>query len=236
MEDKVFERYSCNFDSLVPFGFSKTKDGFKYGKHFKKLNFSAEIFVDNSGKVSGKVFDLDMNEEFLPLRTSGGGAFLDSVRNEYKEILEEIRDNCFSKEYFISPQANRISKRIFEDFEDEPDFPFKKFPTYGVFRIKTTRKWYGLIMTVEANKVLQNGDDSIVEIMNIGVGKEMSPSFQQIDGVYPGYHMNKQSWITVVLNDSLDDEVIMALIDAGRNNILENTTKAKGLRLKDLQG
>ena len=43
-------------------------------------------------------------------------------------------------------------------------------------------------------------------------------------GVFPAYHMNKQHWISVVLNDSVDDDTVEMLLDmsyklTGRKNM-----------------
>ena len=38
-------------------------------------------------------------------------------------------------------------------------------------------------------------------------------------GFYKAYHMNKKSWITIVLNDTLDDSMIKKLIDESYNII-----------------
>lgn len=32
-------------------------------------------------------------------------------------------------------------------------------------------------------------------------------------GVFPAYHMNKQNWITIILDDTLSDAEIYSLID-----------------------
>ena len=36
---------------------------------------------------------------------------------------------------------------------------------------------------------------------------------ERYDGVRPAYHMNKKSWISVVLDDTLSDEQVFSLIE-----------------------
>ena len=40
---------------------------------------------------------------------------------------------------------------------------------------------------------------------------------QKENGFYPAYHMNKKSWITVVLDETLKDATIMELIEKSYN-------------------
>ena len=40
-----------------------------------------------------------------------------------------------------------------------------------------------------------------------------------IDGFYKAYHMNKKSWISIILDNTLDNEIIYSLIDQSYNNV-----------------
>ena len=39
------------------------------------------------------------------------------------------------------------------------------------------------------------------------------------NGFYKAYHMNKKSWISVILDNTLDNEIIYSLIDQSYNNV-----------------
>lgn len=41
----------------------------------------------------------------------------------------------------------------------------------------------------------------------------MLGSLLEEKGFYPAYHMNKEHWITIFLDGSVDDEKILSLID-----------------------
>ena len=41
----------------------------------------------------------------------------------------------------------------------------------------------------------------------------------KINGFYKAYHMNKKSWISVILDNTLDNEIIYSLIDQSYNNV-----------------
>ena len=52
-----------------------------------------------------------------------------------------------------------------------------------------------------------------VEVLNIKFAPEEILQLLKQKGFYPAYHMNKKSWISIVLNDTLNDNVILNLID-----------------------
>lgn len=48
----------------------------------------------------------------------------------------------------MKPQYERVTDLIYEKYKARPDFPFKDFPLYRVFRHPVSRKWFGLIMNI----------------------------------------------------------------------------------------
>lgn len=45
------------------------------------------------------------------------------------------------------------------------------------------------------------------------------------DSIIPGYHMNKEHWITVIINGSVEDELVKKLIDDSFNIVFNKLTK-----------
>ena len=67
-------------------------------------------------------------------------------------------------------------------------------------------------MTVNRQKLGFEKDED-VEVIDIRAPKEEVPNLLKSDNIYPAYHMNKNSWITVILDGSMDIQEIFALID-----------------------
>ena len=212
IEDNIFKRYSPDFKKFVSYGFKKNGNCFTIEKLFKDDLFKAVITVNNDGKVSGAVYDLENDDEFLPLRIeTNQGAFVGEVQAAYEKLLEDIRDNCFSKKYYIYPQSNRITNLIISKYKDEPEFLWKTTPGTGVFRNPATKKWYLAILDIDRSKI-QEKRTGLVEIALIKLAPENVEKITQQEHFYEGYHMNKKHWITVILDDSVSDEKIMELI------------------------
>lgn len=209
IEDNIFKRYSPDFNKLKEYGFKNLV----LEKLFKNNLFKAVITVNTEGKVSGMVYDLENDDEFLPLRVeTNQGAFVGEVRAAYEELLEDIRDNCFSKKYYLYPQSNRITNLIISKYGDEPEFLWKTTPGTGVFRNPATKKWYLAILDIDRSKI-QEKRTGLVEIALIKLSPENVEQITKQEHFYEGYHMNKKHWITVILDDSVSDEKIMELIE-----------------------
>lgn len=212
LEETVFRRSSVDFSKLEPYGFIKSGKVFTLEKPFMNAAFKAVITIDKTGTVSGHVYDTDTGDIYLPLRVENcAGGYAEQVRTAYKAILEDVREKCFTPTLFISDQANRITKKIFELYGDRPDFPWGE-KDGGVFRNPDSNKWYGLIMNIDKSK-LDHELSGAIDVMNLKISADKIPELIKRGGIYPAYHMNKKYWISVVLNDILPDRNVMALIE-----------------------
>ena len=219
IENEIFKRTSVNYNNLEKYGFKKESNTYIYEKNFFDNEFKAIIRVNNKGLISGKVIDLQVDEEYTNIRTEMTGEFVNKVRESYKDILIDIRNHCFETNFFISEQANRINKYIKEKYSNDPEFLWDKFPGYGVYRNEKNNKWYGIIMNLDLSK-LDDGTGE-VEIINVKLNESKIQKLLKQKGFYKAYHMSKIDWISIVLNDTLKDEEIISLIDDSYNLISE---------------
>lgn len=90
-----------------------------------------------------------------------------------------------------------------------PDYPWERYPSYAVLRHRKSRKWYGVIMHLPYSK-LGLCKEGCTDVMNVKVGPLLR--FEQ-EGIYPAYHMNKSSWVSVVLDGTVPNETLSALLE-----------------------
>ena len=218
LETLVFEKSRMNEEKLTAFGFFKEDGMYRIRIPFHDGEFTAEIEVDENGKVRGTVIETAMEEEYLPLRVaSQTSAFVSTIRGEYYDLLCRIRQEAFDDQLFVSPQANRLAAQVEQQFQDSFDRPFTKEKDYVVFRVPGNAHWYGIIMRVARSKVCGGDEESLIEIINLRAEEQELEKLLCEPGIYPGWHMSKKRWISVVLDDTLSDDRIMALIHASRN-------------------
>ena len=98
IEDKLFDKKKANFAKLVEYGFKKKKDTYEYSVLFLNNNYKAYITVHKSGTLTGKVYDMEMDDEYTLIRCEGSrNEEVNVVKKEYKKILEDIKENCYDK-------------------------------------------------------------------------------------------------------------------------------------------
>ena len=206
-----------NTKSLAEYGFGNNDACYSLSKDFMDGDFTAEIRVYADGSVQGRVIDNMIGEEYLPLRMPNyAGAFVGSVREAYEELLRDIADKCCTGVTFASDQSNRIAAAILEKYGVGPDFPWEedeKTPS-GVFRHGSSRKWFGLIMNIDRRLLDRGGDEEdLTDVLNLKADENRTAALHKIRGIYPAYHMNHSKWISVTLDDTLEDRDVMDLID-----------------------
>ena len=112
-------------------------------------------------------------------------------------------------------------KEIFEYVKKQygtiPEYLWSSSPDSAVLRHKNG-KWYAVIMNVEKTKLGLDGEGKI-EIMDVKCDPEMTSMIIQTDGFLPGYHMNKQHWITIFLDGRVERAMILDFLDMSYNLI-----------------
>lgn len=213
IEEPIFKRKRFNLNNLEMYGFVKKEENYEYIQEFMNGSFQAIIQVNFAGKMKGNVIDTANDEEYMPLYNENyNGEYVNLVRDEYTKILKNIADTCCESVLFVSDQANRLTKKILDEYGVTCDFPWKD--EKGVFRHPDTKKWFGLIMHVKMNLLCKNNDTTAVDIMNLKVNLDQKEEVYSLSAVYPAYHMNHKMWISVVLDDTLRDDEVMKLIQS----------------------
>ncbi|MBO6273418.1 MmcQ/YjbR family DNA-binding protein [bacterium] len=218
IENKIFERHTINKDKLISYGFEKVGNKLVYKTEILNGDFS--VVIEYDGKIIGKIFDLATEEEYTNFRIENSNGFSSEIREIFIDILTDIRDKCCKNQLFITKQAQNINDYINEKYQDMPEFLWKNFPTYAIYRNKKNKKWYALIGTVFMDKVDKNSKSKeIVEIINLKIDKDKKEEILSKNGVYEAYHMNKKSWITIVFDGTLKDSEIINYLDESYKNI-----------------
>ncbi len=102
---------------------------------------------------------------------------------------------------------------IKQTYQTHPEYLWKKFPNYAVFRHQSNNKWYAIVMGVEKSKLGLDGDEKI-DILDIKIDPKQAEFLLELPGFLPGYHMNHRTWLTVLLDGTVPDEQIAKLLAA----------------------
>ena len=92
-----------------------------------------------------------------------------------------------------------------------PDRPWARHPDDVVFRHTGNRKWFTLVMRIPGSRLGLPGD-GLLDVVNVKCDPLLIGSFRELPGICPAYHMSKASWLSVVLDGSVDQETIKTLL------------------------
>ncbi len=105
-----------------------------------------------------------------------------------------------------------LESLILEAYNVQPDFPWLKYPNYEVFRHNDSKKWLALIMNVPKSKLGLQGSGTL-DVVNFKCDALLIGSLRCEAGFFPAYHMNKDAWISILLDRPDLDESIKNLLN-----------------------
>ncbi len=118
-----------------------------------------------------------------------------------------------------------LEQYVLETYPSKIDYPWVKFPSIAVMR-HNNKKCFAFFMNITKDKLGLRGEEYI-DIVNLKCSPIMIGSFIKEKGIFPAYHMNKDHWITVVLDGSVPDEQIKLLVDISYEATYPKRKKAK---------
>lgn len=214
--DNELRNRTINYDKLLEYGFTKDDNVYLYKKKLDDYQFEMKVVVENN-KMSSCLFDLISKDEYILVDIEDSkGEFVGKVRTAYLQELQNIIEKCTSLNIFKSQQAKEVIKYVKEKYNDDLEYLWEKFPENAIWRNKTNNKWYGAILVISERK-LEISSDKKIEIIDLRYQKDKIEELIDYNKIFPGYHMNKKSWITIKLDGSLELEEIFKLIDNSYN-------------------
>lgn len=102
---------------------------------------------------------------------------------------------------------------IKETYGVEAEYLWESSPANGAVRNPYTKKWFGVILgSLPVNKLREEAEGK-ADVINLKCDPILSFNVVDYLGVYPGFHMNKEHWISVLLDGSVELERVKMLID-----------------------
>lgn len=211
---EIFKSYQFNQEKANAYGFVENGEIWTYSCQIFQGDFflTVSITPDN---VSFQVFDQETGDLYPQVHMeSMRGSFVGSVRQSCLEILYQIRKACFDVQDFICPQTKRIIAQVQEKYGDQLEYLWEKSPDTAVLRHEDSQKWYAVLMRIPWDR-LDKAREGQVEAVNLKHDQVADLLSQK--GIYPAFHMNKRYWLSMALDDTLSDEMVLELIERSWN-------------------
>ena len=225
---------SIKFDKLELFGFKKDKNKYYYKKEIQNGDFSVIIEVGKNTVISKVVDNFDDSEYALVDVEESSGKFVGKIREEYENLLNRFVSECTVLDTFKNDSSKKIIDYVKEKFGDELEFLWDDFDG-AVFRNKDNKKWYGVVMKIREKSFVTStlkrmkmdgkssdysllnkkefSDDDYIEVIDLHISKDKSKELVDYKTIFPGFHMNKDSWITIVLDEKTNLKKTCKFID-----------------------
>ena len=212
MFDDLFVRKTLNVEKALLFGFEKCASNYMYRTDILGGMFRLQVVISVAGNVDTNLFESDTGEEYILYKTNSIGSFVGEIRTEIEDVLIRVANNCYDIEIFKSTQSKEVISYVRDRYGDELEYLWKKFPDNAVWRRKDTKKWYGAILTVSKSKLGLESSE-IAEILDLRIQPQKMEELLSNENYYPGWHMNKKNWYTIILDGSVETEEIYKCID-----------------------
>lgn len=208
-----FSNYRVDIEKLKEYGFNKEGPTYKYETTILNGDMTVIISLLSDGKFDYKVIDNNINETYdLIFVENVTGEYVGQAKQEFENIIEDIKEKCFERDIFRSEQAKQVIKYVREKYNGELEYLWSKFPKNAVWRHRENNQWYGAMLVISKTKIGLE-DDTNINIIDLKYPKEDIEKIIDNKNIFAGYHMNKEHWITIPLDNTMQIEDIYKYID-----------------------
>lgn len=210
--ENYFKDRKINYDRLIEYGFILKEDNYYYEKIINDGVFKIVIEINKQQKIA-KVIDLLNDQEYNLVDVKGvTGNFVGKIKEIYEALINDIIDKCSDVDVFKSKHTIAIINYVKAKYDNDLEFLWKKSPKNAIWRNQNNRKWYGAVLVISKDK-LKIESNEMVEILDLRYQKNDIKNIIDNYKIFPGYHMNKDNWITIILDGRVELEEIYQLID-----------------------
>ena len=125
-----------------------------------------------------------------------------------------------------SSQRERITQYMQDTYGTEAEYLWADSPDSAVFRHPASKKWYAIIMRVLPERLGLQGEQAL-DVINVKCSTIMIGSLLSTKGFLPAYHMNKNHWISILLNDTIPDDDIFPLLELSYDSVAPKRRKKR---------
>ena len=204
-----FEKYSIDKEKALAYGFSEQEEAYHYDQLILDGDF--KLYVTVQGKeVDFWLVDQETGDDYVQLHMDQMvGQYVGQVREACQQALEDIRSSCFAVKDFMYPQTKRLVDWISQQYDRPLEYLWNRSPDSGVFRHQENLKWFGVLMKIDWSK-LDARQEGKIEVLNLKLD-QVSQLLEETP-FYPAYHMNKKYWISIPLDERVEDNYLFELV------------------------
>ena len=122
-------------------------------------------------------------------------------------------------------QREKVFDYAFKKYGAKPEYLWAKFPRHAILRRNDNKKWFAVIMEISLDKLGLNSKKK-ADIINLKCDTTLLGFISGSQkGVYAAYHMNKNYWISVLLDGSVEFDELCSYVDMSYALVANNKRK-----------
>lgn len=207
--NSIFDKYELSINKLLNYGFKLDNDYYIYKKYI-----NSDLYVLFKVKKTEFILDVYDKEDnlYLPFKVkNNNGNYVSKVREEVEKIKENVLTNCFKSNDY----KDKILNYVYKTYKTKEEYPWDN---YDYFTLKVNNKWYLLFMEIPY-KILKINKEGTASLINVKLDPEEIKKLIDNKNFLPAYHMNKKYWMTIILDNNIDINIVYSLIDQSYNNV-----------------
>ncbi len=122
---------------------------------------------------------------------------------------------------------NDIIEYVRKHYGVDAEYLFAKNPDTAVFRHVGSKKWFGVLLPVGADKLGIGSADAVYDLLLLKSEPALISILLSQDGVLPAYHMNKTHWVSVIIGGAFPDDETYKLLDLSYELTIQKPKKKK---------
>ena len=215
LQASIFHNRQPDADKLKAYGFTKQAGAWHYTQELVP-GFELQVTIKGD-TITTPVIDRESGLPYvLHLDLANSGMFVGQVRGAYVAALKAIAAKCFTPTMFAGGQMQQVLAAVADQYSDQPEYLWAKFPNNAILRRQDNRKWYALLVKVSADKVGLAGSD-LVDLLVLRADPATIQAQLAAGTALPAYHMNKQHWLSYRLDNGLKLTDLMAAVATSRS-------------------
>lgn len=220
-------KWKLKEDQLQKLGFEKKKDGYLLNKPLKEQGLVLVVTITDQA-LDYQVYDQINKQEYIVYKMpKANGPFVESIRNQIDETINLVKQECLEPDMFQSRQAQMLIETALECYQSPLEYLWDDYEG-AIVRRQDNHKWYALFSLLSLDKLGLEKEKR--EVLNLHVLEPESKELIDHKRIFPGWHMNKKRWISIVLDESLSDKELLALL---HHSFLISGPKRKKSKKKD---
>ena len=193
-EKRIFK--NRRFDPLKgkQYGFSEEEKGYVYRAPFHHGEFIVSVHVRNLSDVYSQLIDSYSEEEYLNIRIdSFQGEYVNTLREEYEALLQDISDRCFTETIFFNTQADALSELI-----------------RAKYAISAAIAEESAQFSFENGRIFAQIDSR--SFLHVRMKNRTTDQMLKKSGLMKSDRIKENNWIMIPLDHSFSDEELMDFI------------------------